>query len=128
MAKSKEVSTPQVEVVSRGGGLTKEQLKAYFSRKYAEQDQRSDVVKELYDREDLSLVTETHAQMVLPKVGMAVYLEALNPKRTKPLIQVWLEAYNKEMISFKRQGRLELLGALQALSMSEGEGESSTRV
>lgn len=111
---------------TKTAGLSKEQLVEYFKRRYQQTDTRSEVVRELYDREDKSLVTETHAQMILPKVGMKVLIAALDPKRTKPLIQVWLEAYNDEMISFKRQGRHELLGALQALAVSEEE--TTTRV
>ena len=107
-------------------GLTKEQLNEYFKRKYEQSDTRSEVVRELYDRDDKSLVTETHAQMILPKVGLKVLIAAQDPTRTKPLIQVWLEGYNDEMISFKRQGRHELLGALQALAVNEEE--NTTRI
>jgi len=111
----------------KGGGLTKEQLVAYFKRKYEASDTRSEIVRELYDREDKSLVTETHGQMVLPKVGIKVMLAAIDPNNEKPLLQVWLEAFNDEMISYKRQGRLELLGGLQAIVSAEEEG-GSTRV
>lgn len=116
----------QQGVAVRSGGLTKEQLLTYFRRRYSESDQRSEVVREMYDKDDLSLVTETHAQMVLPKVGLKVLLAAMDPKRTKTLMEVWLDAYNAEMISFKRQGRHELLGALQALAVEEEE--RTTRV
>ena len=119
---------PQLPAVTgKAAGLNKEQLIAYFKRKYEQGDTRSEVVRELYDRDDKSLVTETHAQMVLPKVGIRVMLAAMDPLNKKPLMQVWLDAYNDEMISFKRQGRLELLGALQALSVQEEEG-GTTRV
>ena len=111
---------------TKAGGLSKDQLVEYFKRKYSQTDTRSEVVRELYDREDKSLVTETHAQMILPKVGIKVLIAAQDPKRTKSLLQVWLEAYNDEMISFKRQGRHELLGALQALATQEEE--TTTRV
>lgn len=118
---------PKLPTTGKTAGLNKEQLIAYFKRKYEQGDTRSEVVRELYDRDDKSLVTETHAQMVLPKVGIRVMLAAMDPANTKPLMQVWLESYNDEMISFKRQGRLELLGALQALAVQEEEG-GSTRV
>ena len=111
----------QQQSQGKSGGLTREQLVQYFKRKYEEGDRRSEVTKELYDKEDLTLITETHAQMVLPKVGLKVQLAAMDPKRTKSLLQIWLEAYNGEMVSFKRQGRLEYLGALQALATSEEE-------
>ncbi len=118
--------TTQPATDKRSGGLSRDQLIQYFKRKYESSDTRSEVVRELYDKEDKSLVTETFAQMVLPKVGLKVLLAALDPKNTKPLIEVWLNAYNDEMISFKRQGRLELLGALQALAAAEEE--TTTRV
>ena len=120
--------TKEQTAVTTKGGLTKEQLVEYFRKKYSQSDTRSEVVRELYDREDKSLVTETHAQMVLPKVGMKVLIAAQDPHRTKSLIQVWLDAYNDEMISFKRQGRHELLGALQALASQENEEGPATRV
>ena len=121
------VQSSQGAPSGKTAGLSKEQLIAYFKRKYEQGDTRSEVVRELYDKDDKSLVTETHAMMILPKVGLRVMLAALDATNKKPLLQVWLEAYNDEMISFKRQGRLELLGALQALSAPEEEG-GTTRV
>ena len=53
--------------------------------------------------------------------------EAANPDRTKSLVAVFIEEYDRRMISFKRKGRLELLGALQALAESEGSEEVSMR-
>ena len=107
--------------------LDKAQLLAYFKRRFEQNDQRSDIVKELYDKTDLTLVTEYQAQIILPMVGVKVYEAALDPNRTKPLIQVWRESYNECMVAFRRQGRLELLGGLQALQMESGGDERAVR-
>ncbi len=133
MANGKQLPTPpgakDPTTVTGKSGLTKEQLVAYFKRKFESQDTRPDVSKLLYEAEDLSLITELHAQMVLPIVGMSVYEAALDLKRTEPLITVWKREYFKAMISFERKGRLEYLGALQALAFEEGGGEEkATRV
>jgi len=104
-----------------GTKLTREQLVNFLQRKEEESDSTPYVVKALFG-DDLSLVTETHARMIIPKVRMRMLLAASDPERTKPLIQVFLEEYNKEMVNFERKGRLELLGALQALA-AEGEEE-----
>ena len=104
---------------SQGKGLTREQLVEFLKRKEEESDTTPFVVRALFG-DDLSLVTETHANMIVPKVRMRLLLAASDPNREKPLVQVFLEEYNKEMVNFERKGRMELLGALQAL-VSEGE-------
>ena len=109
-------------------GLSKDQLVAYFKRKFDSQDQRPDVSKLLYDTEDFGLITELHGQMILPMVGLEVYEAALDLRRKEPLISVWKRSYQKAMISYERKGRLEYLGALQALAMEEGGEEKATRV
>jgi len=43
------------------------------------------------------------------------------------LIQVFVEEYDRRMISYQRKGRLELLGALQSLAEAEGGEEISLR-
>ena len=102
-------------------GLTREQLISFLRRKEEESDTTPYVVRALFG-EDLSLVTETHSRMIITKVRMRLLLAASDPEREKPLVQVFLEEYNKEMVNFERKGRLELLGALQALA-SEGVEE-----
>lgn len=102
-------------------GLTREQLVEYFKRKFQDSDNKSELWKELYDKQDMTLVTETHAHMVIPKVRMKMIMHAIDPKRTESLIDLWLRDFNGEMVSFKRQGRLEGLGALQALETMEEE-------
>jgi hypothetical protein len=115
--------------VTGKSGLSKDQLIAYFRRKFESQDNRPDVSKLLYEADDFSLITEIHAQMVLPLVGMAVYEAALDLKRTEPLITIWKREYFKIMVSFERKGRLEYLGALNALAFDEGSDEGkATRV
>ncbi len=125
---SPEGPAPSAEPKVGRTGLSKDQLVAYFRRKFDSQDQRPDVSKLLYDTEELSLITEYHAQMILPMVGMKVYEAALDPHRTEPLITIWIREYNKAMISFERKGRLEYLGALQALALEEAGEERATRV
>ncbi len=107
----------------KGLGISKSELKAYLKAKMSEEGSHPLVTKELYDRDDgdYTLVTENHPRMLPNKIRLRVLLAAMDPDRTKPLIQVFLEAYNEEMISFKRQGRQEYLGALQALSSQELE-------
>jgi hypothetical protein len=108
----------------KGLGITRGQLKDFLKGKISENDMRPLVVKEMYSREDddYTLVTETHPRMVTTKIRLRLILAALDLAREKPLIQVFLEDYNREMVSYKRQGRQELLGALQALSVDE-QGE-----
>ena len=85
-------------------------------------------VRELFNtKDDLTLKTETPPRMILPLVRMRVIEEAANPDRKISLVQVFIEEYDRRMISLKRKGRLELLGALQALAESEGGEEISMR-
>ena len=85
-------------------------------------------VRELFNtKDDLTLKTETPPRMILPLVRMRVIEEAANPDRKISLVQVFIEEYDRRMISLKRKGRLELLGALQALAESEGGEEVSMR-
>lgn len=105
-----------------GFGVTRKQLIEALKARIEGEGLRPLVAKELYDVEDLSLVTETHGSMIVPKVRMRILLAAMDKDREKPLLQVFLESYNKEMVSYERQGRLEYLGALQALA-SAAEGE-----
>ncbi len=107
----------------KGLGITKTELKDYLKSKLQEEASRPLVASELYARDDndYTLVTENHPRMLANKIRLRVLLAAMDPSRTKPLIQVYLQAYNEEMISFKRQGRQEYLGIAQALSSQEGE-------
>lgn len=131
-AKKSTEPTPRQQDENRvipGLGITRGQLIDYLRRRLEDEGTRPLVAKELYDREDLSLVTETHGPMIVPKVRMRILIEAMKPDRKKPLLQVLLEAYNQEMVSYERQGRLEYLGALQALATAgiEEEGVISLR-
>jgi len=85
-------------------------------------------VRELFNAEDnLTLKTETQPRMILPLVRMKILEAAADPDRTKSLVAVFIEEYDKRMVSINRKGRLELLGALQALSESEGGEEIPMR-
>lgn len=109
-----------------GLGITRDQLLGFLRAKRDEAAQKPAFMQYLYDLDDWlnegALVTENPPRMVINKVRMKVILAASDPERTKPLLQVFLEEYNKEMVGFERKGRLEGLGALQAL-YAESEDE-----
>lgn len=86
-------------------------------------------VRELFSPEDKSLPmkTETHPRMVETLVRLKVLEEARNLHRTKSLLQIFVEEYDTRMISYNRKGRLELLGALQALAEAESKTEVPLR-
>ncbi len=117
-----------------GLGITRDQLIGWLKTKKEESAQRPAFMRYLYDLEgddawmnEGALVTENPPRMVVSKVRMKIILAASDPNRTKPLIQVFLEEYNKEMVGFERKGRLEGLGALQAL-LAESEEERAISI
>ena len=114
-------------MVAKTKNLTKEQLLEIL-RGGQDEAIKPAAVRELFNtKDDLTLKTETPPRMILPLVRMRVIEEAANPDRTKSLVQVFIQEYDRRMISLKRKGRLELLGALQALAESEGGEEVSMR-
>ena len=114
-------------VVKKEKGLTKERLLEIL-RGSQEESIKPAAVRELFNtKDDLTLKTETPPRMVLPLVRMKILEAAADPDRTKSLVGVFIEEYDKRMISYKRKGRLELLGALQALAESEGGEEVPLR-
>ena len=114
-----------------GLGISREQLLGFLKAKKDETEQKPAFMRYLYDIEDWmnegALVTENPPRMVINKVRMKIILAAADPTRTKSLIQVFLEEYNKEMVGFERKGRLEGLGALQAL-FAESEDERAISI
>ena len=107
--------------------LTKEELIELLS-KSQEEGVRPAAVRELFNtKDDLTLKTETPPRMILPLVRMKILEAASDPDRKKSLIQVFVEEYDKRMVSVNRKGRLELLGALQSLAEAEGGEEISLR-
>ena len=107
--------------------LTKEEL-IEILRSSQDDGVRPAAVRELFNtKDDLTLKTETPPRMILPLVRMKILEAASDPDRKKSLIQVFVEEYDRRMISFQRKGRLELLGALQALAEAEGGEEISLR-
>lgn len=90
---------------------------------------RPAAVRELFnpDDKDLPMKTETHPRMVETLVRLKVLEEARNLHRTKSLLEIFVEEYDTRMISYNRKGRLELLGALQALAEAEGRPEIPMR-
>lgn len=117
-----------------GLGITRDQLLNWLKRKQEESAQKPAFMQYLFDLEGEdawmdagALITENPPRMVINKVRMKLILAAADPDRTKPLIQVFLEEYNKEMIGFERKGRIEGLGALQAL-LSDNEDERAITI
>jgi len=107
--------------------LSKEELIAIL-RGGTEESVKPAAVRELFNvKDDLTLKTETPPRMILPLVRMKILEAAADPSREKSLVQVFIEEYDRRMISYNRKGRLELLGALQALSDSEGGEEIGLR-
>jgi len=90
---------------------------------------RPAAVRELFspDDDDMPMKTETPPRMVVTLVRLKLLEEARRLDRKKSLIQIFIEEYDKRMISYNRKGRLELLGALQALAESEMRGEIAIR-
>jgi hypothetical protein len=109
-----------------GLGITREQLLGWLRAKREEQLSRPAFMTLFHDLDDWmnegALITENPPRMVLNKIRMKIVLAASDPTRTKPLIQVFLEEYNREMVSFERKGKLEDMGMMQAL-MAESEEE-----
>lgn len=116
---------PKQKVIP-GLGLTRDQLLNYLRGKREEDKQKPAFMQYLYELDDWmnegALVTETSPSMVINKVRMKLIMAASDPTREKPLIQIFLEEYNREMVGLERKGRLEGLGALQAL-MSDSDDE-----
>jgi len=113
--------------MAKDKSLTKEELIELLS-KSQEEGVRPAAVRELFNtKDDLTLKTETPPRMILPLVRMKILEAASDPDRKKSLIQVFVEEYDKRMVSVNRKGRLELLGALQSLAEAEGGEEISLR-
>lgn len=132
MAKKKEAEIAEAkEKTIPGLGISRTQLLEWLRAKKEEGEQRPAFMRYLYDIKDWvgegALVTENPPRMVINKVRLKIVLAASDPKRTKPLIQIFLEEYNKEMVGFERKGRLEGLGALQAL-LAESEEERAISI
>lgn len=115
------------EKKARSKSLTKEDLLGIL-RGSEEGGVKPAAVRELFNvGDDLTLKTETPPRMILPLVRMRILEAAADPDRTKSLVQVFIEEYDRRMVSYQRKGRLELLGALQALAESEGGEEIPMR-
>ena len=115
MAKNKEKGLSKAELIE-------------ILRGSQEEGVRPAAVRELFNtKDDLTLKTETPPRMILPLVRMKILEAASDPDREKSLIQVFVEEYDRRMISYQRKGRLELLGALQSLAEAEGGEEISLR-
>jgi len=107
--------------------LTKQELIDILT-KSQEDGVKPAAVRELFNvDDDLTLKTETPPRMIIPLVRMKILSAATDTTRTKSLIEVFVEEYDRRMISLNRKGRLELLGALQALAEAEGGEEVSLR-
>lgn len=71
-------------------------------------------VKKLYpdsevSPDELSMVTDTPPHMIMSMVRMEVVSESLNPVRKKSLMRVWMDAYDRRMISKSGNGRRQFI-------------------
>lgn len=117
--------TPLPATITEGipKGLSRMEYLQWLQARFSQvaQDNKSNLWKSLYESIDKTLVTENPPYIIATKLRMRMIEHALDRERTKPLVQCWREDFNDEMIAYKRQGRLEGLGALQALEMQSGE-------
>jgi len=100
---------------------TKEELIEILKRE-KEEELRNPAIKELgfTSRDgDMTMRTETPPRMILTLVRMRVLEAARDPNRTESLVSIFISEYDHRMVSLNRKGRLELLGALQALAESD---------
>ena len=81
-------------------------------------------VRELFDGRDLTLKTETPPRMVMPLVRLRMLQAAANPRRQQGLIEVFVEEFDRRMISIGRKGRLEILAAMNATADNSAEDEA----
>lgn len=109
---------------------TKEELLAVLRREQ-EDEQRSPAVKELgfglVSDNDMTLRSETPPRMIQTLVRMKVLEAARDPERTESLVAIFIREYDRRMVSLNRKGRLELLGALQAMAESDRERDIIVR-
>lgn len=114
-------------MAGKSKGMSKEELLGIL-RGSEEESVKPAAVRELFNtKDDLTLKTETPPKMILPLVRMKIIEAAADPDRKESLVEVFIREYDKRMVSFNRKGRLELLGALQALAESEGGEEIPLR-
>ncbi len=110
----------QKKAVPESKALTKEDLLKVI-RGSEEESIKPAAVRELFNvDDDLTLKTETPPRMILPLVRMKILEAAADVDRKESLVEVFIKEYDRRMISYNRKGRLELLGALQALAETEG--------
>ena len=106
----------------KGKNPTKQELLDIL-RRMTRGEQKPSSVRELFEPEDgdLTMRSESPPRMVHTLVRMKVLEAARDPERNESLVTIFIREYDKRMISLNRKGRLELLGALQALAESETE-------
>jgi hypothetical protein len=75
--------------------------------------------------DDLVKVTDTPAKMVLPLVRSKVIVAATNPLRQDSLLEVFMEEFDKRMISKDRKGRIEAVELIRGLNRREDDEEEA---
>jgi hypothetical protein len=75
--------------------------------------------------DDLVKVTDTPAKMVLPLVRSKVIVAATNPARQDSLLEVFMEEFDKRMISKDRKGRIEAVELIRGLNRREDDEEEA---
>lgn len=78
---------------------------------------------------DITKLTETPPKMVLPLVRARIIDMAYNPDRVQSgesLLEVFVQEFDKRMISKDRKGRLEAVELIRGLQRGEGDEEEAT--
>ena len=79
------------------------------------QEESPEPIRLLYEgggKIPLARITETPKKMILPLTRLRIIREALNPRRTKLLTEVFEESFDERMISVERRGRGEAVEML----------------
>ncbi len=66
------------------------------------------------EEDQLSMITETPPHMVMPLVRMKLVAAAMDPKRTQSLLEIFMQEYDRRMVSKGREGRKEFIEIMQA--------------
>ncbi len=74
---------------------------------------------------DLAKITETPARMIVPLVRAEIIVAAQDEKRTKPLLQMFVEKFDRRMISKDRKGRIEAVEMIKGLSAAEEDEDEA---
>ncbi len=74
---------------------------------------------------DLTKITETPARMILPLVRMRVIDAASNPRRKTSLLEIFVQEFDRRMISKDRRGRIEAVQIMQGAARGDDEEDAA---